>query len=184
MRNEYVRLLDVHIKPGDTTLYHVHAAPSVMVHITKSIIGVQVIGQAIQPPSEVLAGKTSFAGYDEKPITHRVYNAGKNVFHVMDIELVKKQPSANPCIALQIPGVATTIDEKLARVYKFDVTHEQAVNLPAGSCAHLLICITGEVNSNGKNITTGKYLFFNPNTKISVANKKDTDATCVVLELK
>ncbi|MDQ2862161.1 MAG: hypothetical protein M3R50_00675, partial [Bacteroidota bacterium] len=86
LKNDYVRLLDVHIKPGDTTLYHIHAAPSIMVHITKSIIGAQLLGQAIQPPSEVLAGKTSFAAYDEKPITHRVYNAGKNVFHVMDIE--------------------------------------------------------------------------------------------------
>ena len=43
LENDYVRLLDVHIKPGDTTLYHIHAAPSVIVHITKSTIGIQVM---------------------------------------------------------------------------------------------------------------------------------------------
>ena len=182
--NNYVRLLDVHIKPGDTTLYHTHAAPSIMVHLTKSIIGIQMMGQAIMPPSEVLQGKTSFAAYDVKPITHRVYNAGKNVFHVMDIELVKKQPSAHSCAALQIPGAAITIDEKLARVYKFDLVNQQSINLPAGSCAHLLICITGEVNTNGKKISTGKYLFFNPDSRVSVTNKQTNNATCVVLELK
>jgi len=184
LNNNYVRLLDVHIKPGDTTLYHIHAAPSVMVHLTKSVIGIQVMGHSIQPSSEVSAGKTSFAAYDEKPVTHRVYNAGKNVFHVMDIELVKKQPSANSCAALQIPGAEITIDEKLARVYKFDLANQQSINLPAGSCAHLIICITGEINTSNKIISTGKYLFFNPDTKITVTNKQTENATCVVLELK
>ena len=184
LQNDYIRLLDVHIKPGDTTLYHIHAAPSVMVHITKSIIGIQMMGKAIMPPSEVLQGKTSFAAYDENPITHRVYNAGKNVFHVMDIELVKKQPSANSCAASQIPGAAITIDEKLARVYKFDIAEQQLINLPAGKCAHLVICITGEIITNGKRISAGKYLFFDPDSKVSFTNKQNDNATCVVLELK
>lgn len=182
--NDYVRLLDVHIKPGDTTLYHIHAAPSIMVHITKSIIGVQIKGHTIMPPSEVSQGKTSFAAYDENPIIHRVYNADKNIFHVMDIELVKKQPSANSCAALQIPGAVITIDEKLARVYKFDLADQQLINLPAGRCAHLVICITGEITTNGKRISAGKYLFFNPDSKVSVTKKQNDNATCVVLELK
>ena len=121
LENDYVRLLDVHIKPGDTTLYHVHAAPSVMVHITKSTIGIQVKGKPVSPPAEVSPGETKFAAYDKNPVTHRVYNAGNNVFHVMDIELVKKKPSNEPCAALKNANVETTIDEKLVRVYKFDL---------------------------------------------------------------
>jgi hypothetical protein len=184
LQNDYVRLLDVHIRAGDTTLYHIHSAPSIMVHITKSIIGVQIKGHTIMPPSEVLEGKTSFAAYDKTPIIHRVYNAGKNIFHVMDIELVKKQPSVNPCAASQIPGAVITIDEKLARVYKFDLADQQLINLPAGRCAHLVICITGEITINGKTISAGKYLFFNSDSKASVTNKQNDNATCVVLELK
>src|SRR6185312_16162074 len=100
LENDHVRLLDVHIKPGDTTLYHIHAAPSVMVQITKSIIGIQVMGQTVAPPAHVLPGETKFAAYDKNPVAHRVYNAGKNVFHVMDIELVKQAPSNDSCAAL------------------------------------------------------------------------------------
>jgi len=183
LENDYVRLLDVHIKPGDTTLYHIHAAPSVMVHISKSTIGVQVMGQPVAPPAPVLPGETKFAAYDKKPVTHRVYNAGKNIFHVMDIELVKKEPSGNSCAALKNVNVETTINEKLARVYKFDLGKLKTINVPAGGCAHLLICIQGAMNTTGKTITTGEYIFFAPNTEVSVNNKQDATATCVLLEL-
>ncbi|MGI8951094.1 MAG: hypothetical protein ACR2FN_05875 [Chitinophagaceae bacterium] len=184
LENDYVRLLDVHIKPGDTTLYHVHAAPSVMVHITKSTIGSQIMGEAVIPPAEVLAGQTRFAAYDEKPITHRVFNDGTNVFHVMDIELVKKNPSPDSCTSLQQGNMETTINEKLVRVYKFDLSSQQTITLLAGSCAHLLICISGEVNTTNKNIKTGEFVFFNPHTEITVGNKQAGTSTYVLLELK
>ncbi|KAA9035525.1 hypothetical protein FW778_21445 [Ginsengibacter hankyongi] len=184
LENNYVRLLDVHIKPGDTTLYHIHAAPSVMVHISKSTIGIQVMGQSIAPPVHVLPGDAKFAAYDKNPVTHRVYNAGKNVFHVMDIELVKEEPSSEACTALTNANVETTIDEKLVRVYKFDLSSQQKIAIPAGSCAHLLICTNGTVNTTGKKITMGKYIFFALHTEVSVNNKQAATATCVLLELK
>ena len=114
------------------------------------------------PPAQVLPGETKFAAYDKNPVTHRVYNAGKNVFHVMDIELVKKEPSNDSCAALTKANVETTIDEKLVRVYKFDLSNLQTINFPAGSCAHLLICTNGAANTNGKKIATGEYIFFAP----------------------
>jgi hypothetical protein len=186
LENKYVRLLDVHINQGDTTLYHLHAAASVIVHISKSMIGSQVMGQPVQPPAEVLAGQTRFAPYNENPVKHRVYNGGDNIFHVMDIELVKKIPSQDSCAILKSSAVnvETTIDEKLVRVYKFDLQHQQTIMLPASSCAHLLVCISGEVTSNAKQITTGQYIFFDPNTKLSVKDTQADIATCVVLELK
>ena len=89
--NDYVRLLDVHINPGDTTLYHIHAAPSVIVMISNSTIGMQKSGEAPLAPGNVIAGSTSFIDYGTNPVTHSVFNAGKNVFHVMDIELAKEK---------------------------------------------------------------------------------------------
>ncbi len=180
--NDYVRLLDVHIKPGDTTFYHIHAAPSVIVFISNSIIGSQKFGDAASAPAQVLPGQTSFVNYGENPITHRVFNAGKNVFHVMDIELVKKNPSVDSCNALS--DVETTINEKLVRVYKFDVSSNKSYNIQKNSCAHLLICISGEINSAGKTIKTGEYIFFNPNTKLLLSNHQKNNSTCVLLELK
>ena len=183
LENDYVRLLDVHIKPGDTTLYHIHAAPSVMVHLSNSTIGIQVMGQPAVPLAQVSTGDTKFAPYDKNPVTHRVYNAGKKVFHVMDIELVKKYPSKEACTILTNAGVKTTINENLVRVYKFDLSNLQQINFPSGSCAHLLICTNGTANTKGKKISSGEYVFFAPHKEVSIKNKQETTATCVVLEL-
>ena len=37
LENNYVRLLDVHLNAGDTTQYHIHATPSVIVFISNPI---------------------------------------------------------------------------------------------------------------------------------------------------
>jgi len=39
LKNEYIRLIDVHLPPGDTTQFHIHAATSVFIHFTTSMIG-------------------------------------------------------------------------------------------------------------------------------------------------
>src|SRR5271154_352352 len=82
LENEYVRLIDVNIQPHDTTLIHIHAAPSVIVFLTKSKIGTQIVGDTAVV-SNVMPAQTSYAAYDKKPITHRVWNRGDSAFHVM-----------------------------------------------------------------------------------------------------
>ena len=182
--NDYVRLLDVHIKPGDTTLYHIHAAPSVIVFISKSKIGSQKMGEAPVAPNEVTPAQTSFVDYGTNPITHRVFNTGNNVFHVMDIELVKKIPSQDSCNALTATNLQTQLNEKLIRTYKLSLTAGQSFIINKSSCAHLLVCIDGSVTVSNKTITTGEYRFFQPGSDIPLINNKTTSATCVLLELK
>lgn len=160
--NDYVRLLDVHINPHDTTQYHIHAAPSVMVMLSNSTIGIQKYGEAPAAPGNVTAGTTSFVDYAKNPVTHRVFNTGKNVFHVMDIELAKKNPSSDSCNPIQENNVETTINEKLVRVYKFDLNGTGSLHINKCSCAHLLVCISGNVNASNKKLTTGAYAFFKP----------------------
>jgi len=181
--NNYIRLLDVHLNAGDTTQYHIHAAPSVIVMISNSTIGMQKSGETPSAPGNATAGATSFVDYKKNPVTHRVFNLGNNVFHVMDIELVKNEPSADSCNALQENNVETTINNNLVRVYKFDVS-DNSLHINKSSCAHLLICISGKVSTSNKTLTTGEYVFFNPNTDITLNNKNTGKSTCVVLELK
>lgn len=182
--NDYVRLLDVNINAGDTTWYHVHAAPSVIVFLSDSKIGAQVKGETPAQPGEVLPGQARYIDYGANPVTHRVYNSGTNVFHVMDIELVKTQPSADSCAAIQQNNFETTINEKLVRVYKFDVNNQSPVKLQKTSCAHLLVCISGNIKSEDKDLKSGEYEFFVPNKAIELTNQQNASSTCVLLELK
>jgi len=185
LKNEYIRLIDVHLPPGDTTQFHIHAATSVFIHFTTSMIGGQVMGEAFSQPGIVEAGYTRYTDYARQPLTHRVYSADKNDFHVMDIELMKKMPTTDSCADLLTqPGIETTINEKLVRMYKFNVESQGSLNVPESGCAHLLACITGEVNAGGKKINAGGYLFINANMAIHISNPSVNKAGCVLVELK
>ena len=45
LENKYIRLLDVWLQPGDTTLFHIHSTPSVFLQFTNTAIAIQVKGQ-------------------------------------------------------------------------------------------------------------------------------------------
>jgi hypothetical protein len=181
--NGYVRLLDVHINPGDTTLYHIHATPSVIVEISQSKIGLQKKGEMPTPPGEAKAGNVSFSDFEAHPVTHRVFNAGDNVFHVMDIELVKKEPAAKVCIPLSGMGITTAVNEKLVTAYQINLNGNQTLPIEKSSCAYLLVCITGEINAT-KTISAGGYIFFEPEESFNIINQKSEAASIVLLQLK
>jgi quercetin dioxygenase-like cupin family protein len=39
LENKYIRLLDVWLPPGDTTLFHIHSTPSVFVILSGAVTG-------------------------------------------------------------------------------------------------------------------------------------------------
>lgn len=184
LKNNYIRLIDVHLPPGDTTQFHIHAATSVFIHFTTSTIGGQVMGEAFSKPGIVEAGYTRYTDYAKEQLVHRVYSADKNDFHVMDIELMKKEPAADSCAGLSQPNIQTTVNEKLVRMYKFNLESPGSLDVPAGSCAHLLACITGEVNTGDKKIKAGGYKFYDANMAIRISNSSGNKAGCVLVELK
>jgi len=182
--NNYVRLLDVHLNAGDTTLYHIHATPSVIVILSNSTVGIQKMGEAPSTPNNTTIGATSFVDYGTNPITHRVFNAGNNIFHVMDIEIVPREPSPDSFSVLKQSNIQTIVNEKLVRTYRFDINAHESLTVDKSNTAHLLICTNGEIIASNKIIKTGEYAFFNPNTDITLNNKNSDKSTCVLLELK
>ena len=99
--NEYVRILDVHFGPKDTTLYHVHSTPSVFYTFTKTITTQQLMGRPAGRGSLSSIGAPSYDSLGT-PRIHRVWNEDTTWFHVMDIELTVGKPTTNPAV-LQHP---------------------------------------------------------------------------------
>jgi len=85
--NQYVRVLDVVVRPGDTTLFHKHSLDNVSVVLTGTALKNQVAGGDW---TERLAndGTVGFAAGTKQPYTHRITNAGVTVFHVLDVEIL------------------------------------------------------------------------------------------------
>lgn len=83
--NDWVRILDVHVPPGDTSLFHMHSTPSVFLILSKTKTGSEVL---VEPAKISLSdGNIWFEGFYEKPRIHRVWNEDTVEFHVIDMEL-------------------------------------------------------------------------------------------------
>ena len=88
--NSYVRVLDVHVLPGDTTLFHKHEIPSVFIVLSNAKSGSELIRQGEMTNAPVTYGNIWFDGFYTTPRIHRVWNNDTIEFHVMDIELLNK----------------------------------------------------------------------------------------------
>jgi quercetin dioxygenase-like cupin family protein len=86
--NQYARVLDVQIPPGESLAFHTHAHDNLSVRISGGLIQNQIQGSEWQPTSEVKPGAVVFAEASNKPYTHRVKNLGTGIYHVVDVELL------------------------------------------------------------------------------------------------
>jgi hypothetical protein len=189
--NEWVRILDVNIPSGDTTLYHVHVVPSVIVDLTKSSIRQQGFGDSTFTTRESVPGTVRYAPYDQKALMHRVSNVGAGIFHVMDIELLRPAAKRDPSPIAAGPHLKLQGDEARVRLYSVQLPAGKHVAFSASSCAHLLVNISGRVIAAGDNavvttreMTAGEFAFFPAKTGVQLTNPATANAETVVLELK
>jgi hypothetical protein len=153
--NPYYRLLEGKIPAGDTTLAHIHAANSVVIFLSHSTFGIQVIGD--KPViTTVSPGDTKYVAYGDKPVNHLVWNQTPTLFHFYVVELKKHLPAADSCPLLARPGITLQWQQPSVRAYDLNITGP--FHLAKASCARLLIAFTGA------------YQFFLPGTPIDLSS--------------
>lgn len=105
-----VRVLDVRIPPGDTTLFHIHDTPFLAVRIAVSSMDAQQLGEAwsgVGPEdlSHFYPGAIdSDTSYVVDAVTHRVANAGTTLFHLIGITNAGPGASPDAGIGTDLPG--------------------------------------------------------------------------------
>jgi len=85
--NQYVRLLDVVVPPGEMTLFHKHSLDNVAVLLADTTLKNQNPGQG-WTERPITQGSVGFRAGTKTPYTHRIMNTGSVVFHVMDVEIL------------------------------------------------------------------------------------------------
>lgn len=185
-KNEYVRIIDLHIAPGDTTLIHTHDAASVVVFLSSSTFGIQNEGQS---PGEtaVNPGDLIYRAYDEKPVVHTVWNPGKSMFHCLVIELVNQHPAKDNNTIISLPGVKFQWQQKLVRAYTLEIQKDKQFDIPESDLGYLLIDFSGNARvtfeGNMQSLEPRDYVFFSPKSKIKIGAMDRERAACVLLEL-
>lgn len=122
-----VRVQDIQIPPGDTTLFHTHDHAVLYVPISSGRTRSQTLGQewgggggaaargASAPPQVQTLGRVSSpASYIEKPMTHRVNNFGDTLFRLISVANLSAGSDSN------VDDVAGFVDkpELLNRHYR------------------------------------------------------------------
>lgn len=186
--NEFVRILDVYLAPGDTTQYHLHNTPSVFTYLTTTTTGSQLQSQLATKSTS--RGKT--AQYDSllNPRIHRVWNEDNHWFHVMDIELTGGSPRSNAAI-LQNSELKLLFNKPLVNGYQVHLKTNTKFRLPASSTGYLMISF-GNVPINyqsGKGLQrrlmkSGHYLWIDAGETISVGLNNEAPDGFLLLQLK
>ena len=87
-QNQYVRVLDVQIPPGDTTLYHTHSHDSVFLRLSDSQTQSQSPGGEWSETRISKFGEVRFDDNAAHLLTHRAKNVGTTLVHIIAVELL------------------------------------------------------------------------------------------------
>ncbi len=189
LENGHIRLLDVHISPGDTTMIHIHSTPSVFVILTNKVkVGSQVISE--EKLARLNTGDNDniwFEGFYKQPRIHRVWNSDTAEYHVMDIELTNKN-----FISIDSPinqqGFRILFDEKPVRAYSLSLLNLIHLNIPARKADILIIRLTDsnlDITVNGKSLNKmGDFIYISSGNPIEIKNGINGKDRFGVFELK
>ena len=186
LENKYLRLLDVKLPPGDTTLFHIHSTASVFLHFTNTMVSTQVKGQEWEKAKNI-AGTASYRSFLNDTLVHRVSNRDTVPFHVTDVELLSPY---KPAIKLQPLPFTLLFENEKVIAYRLTtrVFNKQVIKNRGPIIAEL---VTGSDvivrNKKGKNLLqlkAGKYVYIKPGTEFYFSAIGDAAINMVLFEIK
>jgi hypothetical protein len=186
LENKYIRLLDVWIEPGDTTLYHIHSTPSLFLHFTSTVVCVQIKGaEWIKDKNK--EGNASYRSFVNDTLVHRVSNCDTVPFHVTDIELLS---SWKPNAQYQALPFTVLFNNEKAVAYKLNQSsfNNQVINYRGPIVAQLVsgneVKYYDSKKKKSTSITTGKYLYIKPGSSFYFLAKGAEALNLVLFETK
>jgi hypothetical protein len=183
--NQYVRVLDLHIEPGDTTLLHKHETPCVSISLHPVRTGGQTLVDDKSPKLPSLDRRITFDGFYQSPRIHRVWNRDTSTFHWMDVEILAKGDRVMEA-PIAIDGFTQVFDAPPVRAYRLTLKANQKIKLKRNAPILIIGINNGsEILVNKKHFTKqGDFLFLKSSKKLQLANKSQQEYSFAVLELK
>ena len=190
-QNSYVRLFQVRIAPGDTTLFHVHVNDNVGVRLTDAELSDVVPGGTPKKIS-VKKGAVGFGHYPS-PLTHSVSNVGSTPFHNMVVEILPSErvPFTAPLLT-DVAGHTLALENERVRVFRLTLAPGQSTGPHSHNLEFLGVVVTeGEIAVNRPGTETetaafrpGDYRWHERGMRHSMINVGSTTFEAVEIELK
>jgi hypothetical protein len=129
--NEYFRVLEVIIEPGDTSLFHEHARDMGLVVIQGAEMREEVLNNLEAKISQTKANAIRFWDVQNGqpyPYIHRVTTIGKDALKLIGFEIVNPSPGGFAVSDRSgAPAYVSTIDNARARAWRLKLEPEQSV---------------------------------------------------------
>ncbi len=195
---DHVRILDVHILPGDTSQFHIHQTPSVFLVLSNARTGSQVIQEENHTATLFSNdGNIWFEGFYRMPRIHRVWNSDTIEFHVMDVELPNKNYAAIDS-PLHQQGFTFLFEEKPVRAYRFSIMPGAKISISPRKAVVLVISLQDSlvlVHSESKDVKSnnsakkyfykkGDFAYYEPRNPIVFINEGPNKSEFAFFELK
>ena len=184
IQNKYIRLLDVWIPPGDTSLFHIHSTPSLFLHFTDRNIASQIKGKD-WVNEKTMAGKTWYRSFVNDTLIHRVSNVDSLPFHVTDIEILS---AYKPTAQLKPLPFTVLLDNEKAFGYQLTSSsfNKNNINGRGPMIAELVsgkeVLFYDTEKKKSTPIKTGKYLYIKPGSSFYFS--ANTEVNLVLFEIK
>ena len=184
--NEFVRILNVFVEPGDTTEYHRHNTPSVFIFFSTTKTGSQLYGS--EPVTATFTAGTILFDSLNKERIHRVWNMDTNWLHVIDAEIkIKTARQKMPDLASK--QLVSLFKERMINGYKLSLAAHEPFQFPVNRAGYLLVSLRDAqvgIDSGGTQenyfMKAGHYLWLRMEKKIAMHNQSDSSASFVLLE--
>jgi hypothetical protein len=186
--NDYMRLLDVWVDPGDTTGFHVHSTPSLFVHMTNTNISTQIKSEAWIQEKNV-AGKTWYKAFKPDILFHRVANNDTAAMHVIVMEMLSAY-NGNPAISNSPLPYPVFLSNEKAFVYKLNNAQVEGMNISGRGPMVVILVSGGTVAAenlfagSSADIKAGDFIYIAPGTDYHFTCKDKGELNMVIFELK
>ena len=184
--NKYVRLQDVRLLPGDTTMFHIHSTPSVFVPFTNTTIASEA-KEKNWVTEQLVAGKAWYRSFTPDSLIHRVANVDSSSFHVNDIEILSYYDTLTDRGKLPFPLLfendRVTAYNLTGKGYVTGIVKDRGpviVALISGDLVHF----TNTVNNQKIVIKTGEYLYAEPGSSFYLSFKGRKPVNMILFEIK
>jgi len=136
--NEYVRVFDVVVPPGDATLFHVHSIDYAFVSIGDATLKAEVMGSQ---PGDLIV-KNGEARFTKGPITHRVTNVATAPFRNITIEILKSPGPVGFSTPDKSPGHSIVLENDRVRIERLILEPGQSTKTHTHNLSALSVFLT------------------------------------------
>ncbi len=184
--NKYIRLLDVRLPPGDTTMFHIHSTPSVFVPFTNTSIASEA-KEKDWVTEQLVAGKAWYRSFTPDSLIHRVANVDSTPFHVNDIEILSYYDTLTYRGKLPFPLLfendRVTAYNLTRKDYVTGIVKDRGpviVELISGNPVYY----TNTVNNQKIEMKAGDYLYVDPGSSFYFSFKGRKPVNMILFEIK